>query len=227
VKPIFPGLSLIGRVHLVMLVNKSHSKFPIQLPLQLPMARGIYTTPPGLDFDFARGALPKFHPALQPHVVPQVRSLPSTLAGKMCFDTDAAASLAMVTLDNSCNEKFAPEIRVGSESLSLPSCPASTWATSLESWLGCRESSPGWPYFRLVKFENLSRSMQHLSRSLSDSIVGITSHLSHLFAKVWVDHNPCVFTLFGMFGGEYPSYVLIMPTISWQIYFLYLFQVGI
>ena len=52
-----------------------------------------------------RSALRKCHPALQaqPQVIPKTNA---GLANKMSFYNDAAASLAMVTVDNSCNESL-------------------------------------------------------------------------------------------------------------------------
>ena len=162
-KPIFPGLSLFDW-------SCSFGNVGGQISFQVPdsatfaAADGTWhlynTAGPGLWL--ARGALPKFHPPCSRmwshrcgHCLPLWRA-------KCVLTLMLQLLWQWLPLDNSCNQKFAPEIRVGSESLSLPSCPASTtWATSLESWLGCGKSSLGWPYFRLVKYENLPRSMRH------------------------------------------------------------------
>ena len=56
-----------------------------------------------------RATLRKCHPALQPHATPQVQALPALpapLAAKLSSYNEAAASLAMATVDNLCNESL-------------------------------------------------------------------------------------------------------------------------
>lgn len=67
----------------------------------------------------ARDALRKLHPALQPYMLPQVVSLPSTLADKISSYNAAAAPLAMVTLDSVCNDALIQPLRPARRGLQL------------------------------------------------------------------------------------------------------------